>query len=140
MGCSQSTAADVIDTSSALVPTTAPVAPPQKVFVVGSHSIDASGVVLYHISSEEVVVTKRFNDFKIFHEEMSLLIEDLPELPPAGLRTRLQRHNPEMIEARQARFQELINYVMAFDDEILNSALDVFCAIKSDPGADNEHY
>ncbi|KDO23265.1 hypothetical protein SPRG_11195 [Saprolegnia parasitica CBS 223.65] len=138
MGCSQSKSA--LNTSSALVPTTAPVAPPQKVYLLSSYSIDDSGVVLYHITSDDVVATKRFTDFKLFHQEMSLLIEDLPPLPEAGLRTYLRRHDVAMIEARRERFQEFINYVVAFDDEILNAALEVFCALRVDVSDDADTY
>ncbi|EQC29773.1 hypothetical protein SDRG_12544 [Saprolegnia diclina VS20] len=138
MGCTHSSSA--VNTSSALVPTTAPIAPPQKVYLLSSYSIDETGVVLYHITSDEIVVTKRFTDFKLFHHDMSLLIEDLPPLPEAGLRTYWRRHDVAMIESRRERFQEFINYVVAFDDEILNSALEVFCAVRLGVSDDADLY
>ncbi|OQS06595.1 hypothetical protein THRCLA_20340 [Thraustotheca clavata] len=117
-----------------------PMVPLQKTYRITTHSIEPSGVVLYHIESDNVVVTKRYKDFKVFHQEMRLLIEDLPPLPKAGLKSRFKRNNVLMIQARKVRFQEFLDYVFAFDDEILNTALAIFCAVKTQLDDDDESW
>ncbi|RHY22969.1 hypothetical protein DYB32_009343 [Aphanomyces invadans] len=97
--------------------------------IVG-HSVDAKGVVHYHIQTvaidghDPAIVKKRFNDFKVFHHGSST---PLPALPSAGLFTAFQRTHEALIRTRSARFQEILraaprDHVTAFlvvvaDDE-----------------------
>ncbi|RHZ12105.1 hypothetical protein DYB31_010715, partial [Aphanomyces astaci] len=94
-----------------------PVVDGQEVTIVG-HSIDAKGVVLYHIqtpatdgSDQPVIVKKRFNEFKQFHRQVSASSTDapvLPALPSAGLFTTFQRTQDTLIKTRSARLQQIL--------------------------------
>ncbi|KAF0705449.1 hypothetical protein AaE_014506 [Aphanomyces astaci] len=118
-----STTTGTVAKTEATVPLTSdatpevPVVDGQEVTIVG-HSIDAKGVVLYHIqtpatdgSDQPVIVKKRFNEFKQFHRQVSASSTDapvLPALPSAGLFTTFQRTQDTLIKTRSARLQEIL--------------------------------
>ncbi|RHZ31788.1 hypothetical protein DYB37_012397 [Aphanomyces astaci] len=118
-----STTTGTVAKTEATVPLTSdatpevPVVGGQEVTIVG-HSIDAKGVVLYHIqtpatdgSDQPVIVKKRFNEFKQFHRQVSASSTDapvLPALPSAGLFTTFQRTQDTLIKTRSARLQEIL--------------------------------
>ncbi|OQR88770.1 hypothetical protein ACHHYP_06641 [Achlya hypogyna] len=82
--------------------------PQGRSYVISGQSINEQGVVLYHIDAQGTTVKKRFNEFKVFHQQLSG-VTAVPALPEAGLFTAFQRKNDALIVARAARFQEIID-------------------------------
>ncbi|EQC29775.1 hypothetical protein SDRG_12546 [Saprolegnia diclina VS20] len=82
-------------------------------YVISSTSVDGNGVVLYHIETDGVVAKKRFNDFKVFHSELTTVIETVPALPDSGLATVFKRRDEKLIKERSARFQEILDAAAA---------------------------
>ncbi|EQC27895.1 hypothetical protein SDRG_14316 [Saprolegnia diclina VS20] len=77
-------------------------------YLISGQSINEQGIVVYHIEARGVTIKKRFNEFKVFHQQLST-VTSVPALPEAGLFTAFQRKNDALIQARAARFREIIN-------------------------------
>ncbi|OQS06588.1 hypothetical protein THRCLA_01370 [Thraustotheca clavata] len=81
----------------------------EKKYTVATTSVGANGVVLYHIESNDVVVRKRYNDFKALHRELTSKSSSVPALPAAGANTYFQRRDQKLIHNRLVRFQEILD-------------------------------
>ncbi|KDO23267.1 hypothetical protein SPRG_11197 [Saprolegnia parasitica CBS 223.65] len=116
MGCTQSSTID--ENVQIATINSVSVAPPDDVvvttsYVISTTSVDGNGVVLYHIETDGVVAKKRFNDFKVFHSELTTVIEAVPALPDSGLATVFKRRDEKLIKERSARFQEILDAAAA---------------------------
>ncbi|OQR86099.1 hypothetical protein ACHHYP_10964 [Achlya hypogyna] len=128
MGCTQSSTVDenvqiaTIESVAVAPPSTSVqvstvddvvVATETKSYTISSTSVDGSGVVLYHVETDGIIAKKRFNDFKVFHAELTTVVQELPPLPASGLATVFKRTDEKLIAERSARFQLILDAAAA---------------------------
>ncbi|OQR92269.1 hypothetical protein ACHHYP_03867 [Achlya hypogyna] len=101
-------------------------APPPR-YIIEEETVFENGAVHYVIlGPNELVIKKRYSDFKVLHAALVTDGRELPEMPDVTLWSALSRHNGQLISDRRQRFQEIIDCVAANHHD--TSAMQAFTA------------